>query len=276
MFHVEQMKVKDHSISKEWFELIYDENYDMYKTQPIPENLDLYYQSDNYISHTDRKKGIIEKLYQRVKTYNIKNKIKLINNHQTQKGKLLDIGSGTGYFLLEAKKNKWEVYGIEPNEKARLLSEKKGLKLCSNQNRLPPTLFNCITLWHVLEHIPDLKNQLNFLKSKLTNDGTLIIAVPNYKSWDAKHYKEYWAAYDVPRHLWHFSKNSIEKLFKEIDMEIVTTKPMWFDSFYVSILSEKYKYGKINYLRAFINGIRSNGYGILKKEFSSHIYILKN
>ena len=130
-------------------------------------------------------------------------------------------------------------------------------------------------MWHVLEHIPDVTAQIQTISNLLTPDGIVIIAVPNYRSWDAQHYKEYWAAYDVPRHLWHFSKYSIKQLFSQQNFQLLATHPMLFDAFYVSMLSEKYKTGKTSLLKGFLSGIRSNYYGWRKKEYSSHIYILK-
>ena len=131
-------------------------------------------------------------------------------------------------------------------------------------------------MWHVLEHVPDLDFQIQQLKRLLKPNGTVIIAVPNFKSYDAKYYKSFWAAYDVPRHLWHFSKTAIEKLFANRNMKLIKIKPMWFDSFYVALLSEKYKNGKMNFIKGFFIGLISNCSGIVKKEFSSHIYIIKN
>ena len=131
-------------------------------------------------------------------------------------------------------------------------------------------------MWHVLEHVPDLEFQIKELKRLLKPNGTIIIAVPNFNSFDAKYYNEFWAAYDVPRHLWHFSKIAIEKLFQKQDLKLFHVKPMWFDSFYVSLLSEKYKNGKMNFFKAFFVGLRSNLVGLLKNEYSSHIYLLKN
>lgn len=270
------MKIKDYSVSKQEFELVYDPELELFKTQPIPENLSEYYESENYISHTDSKKTFFDKIYQFVKNINLKNKTAIISKYKQGKINLLDIGAGTGDFINFCKKTKnWNVIGIEPNAKARILGNNKGVKIVENYNKLPQQSFNVITLWHVLEHIPDLENEIKTIHSLLEENGILIIAVPNYKSWDAQHYKNFWAAYDVPRHLWHFSKTSIEKIFTPKGFEVLEIKPMLFDAFYVSILSEEYKTGKKNFIKGFLSGLRSNAYGMLKKEYSSHIYILK-
>jgi SAM-dependent methyltransferase len=272
------IKVKDHSVSKESFDLLLDEELQLLKTTPQPslDKLPSYYESEDYISHTDSKRTLFEKLYHLVKTNALKNKVALITNENPQKGNLLDIGAGTGDFLSHAKKAGFNCIGIEPNEKAKNISISKGVSFTNTLEELENNSFDVITMWHVLEHVPDLENQIKTLKKLLKPNGTIIIAVPNYKSFDAKHYKSFWAAYDVPRHLWHFSKVSIQKLFSKEDLQLNKVKPMWFDSFYVCLLSEKYKTGKMNFVKGFFYGFVSNCSGIFKKEFSSHIYVIKN
>ena len=154
-------------------------------------------------------------------------------------------------------------------------SETIVIDLKKELKELPGTKYQVITLWHVLEHLPELKENIGRLASLLKEEGTLIVAVPNYKSFDAKYYNAYWAAYDVPRHLWHFSRHSIQRLFQEHNLEVVETRPMWFDAFYVSLLSETYKKSKAKWIKAFFIGLWSNLRGLVTKEYSSHIYILK-
>lgn len=270
------LKVKDYSVSEEEFQLIYNPELQLFKTSPTPENLAKYYESQEYISHTDSKKTWFDKLYQYVKIINLRSKINVISDYKNENIRLLDIGAGTADFILACKKiKKWNVDGIEPNEKARKLAMLKGINLFENYDSFEENSFDVVTLWHVLEHIPDLEKQINLINLLLKENGILIIAVPNFNSWDAKHYKNFWAAYDVPRHLWHFSKTSIQKIFTAKGFELLKIKPMFFDSFYVSILSEKYKTGKKNFIKGFLNGLYSNYYGMTKNEYSSHIYILK-
>ena len=272
------LTVKDNSVSKETFELLYDETLDLLITSPQPseENLGKYYESDDYISHTDGKRSIFEKAYHFIKNIALKNKLSLINDLQQSKGNLLDIGAGTGDFLLVAKNNNWNTVGIEPSEKAKAIAKAKGVELKSNLSELESNSFDIITMWHVLEHVPNLENQIKELKRLLKPNGSILIAVPNFKSFDANYYKEFWAAYDVPRHLWHFSKTAIEKLFAKEELELIKILPMKFDSFYVSLLSEKYKTGKMNYIKAFSIGMQSNLKAKKNYEYSSHIYVLKN
>lgn len=270
--------VKDFSVSGESFSLLLNEEYQILKTHPQPtlDKLGSYYEFEDYISHTDGKRTLFEKMYHFIKRKAIRDKVSLINSYQPLKGRILDIGAGTGDFLLEAKNQNWEILGIEPNDKAKGIAVGKGIKFGETIEKLESNSFDVITMWHVLEHVPDVEHQVAELKRLLKPSGTIIIAVPNFKSYDANHYKEFWAAYDVPRHLWHFSKTAIEKLFDKQNMNLEDIKPMWFDSFYVSLLSEKYKSGKMNFISGFFIGLISNVSGFFKKEFSSHIYVLKN
>lgn len=270
-------KVKDYSVSQEVFELHHNPEYDLLITFPKPnfEDLPRYYESEDYISHTDGKRTLFEKAYHLVKSIALKNKVKLING-QSEKGALLDIGAGTGEFLVVAQKEGWHTTGIEPNLKAKSIAEQKGVRFAPDLASLESNSFDVITMWHVLEHVPNLDDYLVELKRLLKPQGTILIAVPNFKSFDALFYGKYWAAFDVPRHIWHFSKTSIEKLFAHQSMYLVAVLPMKFDSYYVSLLSEKYKTGSMKFIRAFFVGLKSNLSGRSTNEYSSHIYILKN
>jgi 2-polyprenyl-3-methyl-5-hydroxy-6-metoxy-1,4-benzoquinol methylase len=269
------IKTKDFLLSGEEFTLAENEEKDLLKTIPVPQNVSDYYQSENYISHTDSNKSFFDKAYQLVKKVSLSKKVGLIKKLNKGEGALLDIGSGTGDFLAYAKNKNWSVQGVEPGENARNLSEKKGIFVSKFLHDVEEKFFDVITLWHVLEHVEDFDSYILEIKKRLKPGGTLIVAVPNFKSKDALHYKEYWAAFDVPRHLWHFSKPAIERIFSPHNFKLIQTKPMWFDAFYVSLLSEKYKTGKANWIKAIWQGGLSNLSGIFTKEYSSHIYILK-
>lgn len=269
--------IKDLSVSQEEFVLKYDYKYDCYKTEFTRwERLGSYYKSENYISHTDGNRNWFEKIYQFVKKYTIRKKWQLIKKLQTNSHlKVLDIGCGTGDFLKYGKDSGMLVQGIEPDESARNLCEQKGIVVSKSLHEITDDEFNVITLWHVLEHVEDPNVYFEFFKEKLAANGTLLIAVPNFRSYDAQYYKEYWAAWDVPRHLWHFSKKTMKRLGTEHGFDLMHIKPMYFDSFYVSLLSESYKNGSKNILKAFYIGLKSNGKGNRTKEHSSHIYIFK-
>ena len=233
---------KDFLISGEEFQLALDSEKDMLVTTPRPDNLDPYYNSVDYISHTDSKKGIIARLYQWVKRHSIQKKLEIIQKYSGDNKTILDIGAGTGDLLAAALNAGYTVAGTEPNKSARELAEKKGIELQAELDA--DGKFQIISLWHVLEHLPDPKSEIEKLSYLLNDKGVLLIAAPNFRSYDANYYKSYWAAYDVPRHLWHFSRDAIKALTEECQMKIVEIRPMIFDAFYISLLSEKYKSGK--------------------------------
>ncbi|MCD8443475.1 class I SAM-dependent methyltransferase [Tenacibaculum finnmarkense] len=266
----------DYTVSDESYEVMYNKKYDMLVTSPVPVNLENYYVSEAYISHTDSKKTLFDKAYQLVKNHTLKQKLKLINSFKSEEKTILDIGAGTGDFLKVCKENNWKVSGVEPSEKARSFASKKNIELQEDISNYKGKQFDVISLWHVLEHIPNLIEYTNQLKKLLKPNGVLIIAVPNYKSYDAKKYKEFWAAYDVPRHLWHFSQTAIKKIFATTNMKVVKILPMKFDAFYVSLLSEKYKNNTSKPISAFFTGLTSNIKAKKSGEYSSLIYLIKN
>jgi len=267
------LTVKDYSVSKEQFNLYKDNEIDLVYTypQPEPNQLSKYYESEDYISHTDGKRSLFEKVYQIVKSIALKNKVRLINELNA-KGNLLDIGAGTGDFLIAANKDGWNITGIEPSEKAKSIAIKKGVQFVENTNVLQSNSFDVITMWHVLEHVPDVQKQIQELERLLKPNGSILIAVPNFNSFDAKYYGKFWAAFDAPRHLWHFSKTAIKVLFEREGLQLKKVVPMPFDAFYVSLLSEKYKSGKMNFINAF--GSDSNPTGKENKiQNFHHTYI---
>jgi len=265
--------VKDHLVSNEEFTVDFDAEKEMLLTKPQPEasKLSQYYENEQYIPHTDNKKGFVPFLYHFVKKRALKNKLGLINSLKKNAKSILDIGAGTGAFLSFIKSDFSYVTGIEPNQKARELAQEKGISLKQDLNDVRGKLFDVITMWHVLEHVPNLEETIRDVEALLKPNGILIIAVPNFNSFDAAYYKNFWAAFDVPRHLWHFSKTSMNKLFSD-KLLLLKISPMVFDSFYVSILSEKNKSGKLNLFKAFFVGLRSNICALSTKEYSSLIY----
>ena len=274
--------VKDYTVSGELFTLYSCNDCSFIFTQDIPSRDEIgpYYASQNYISHSNTQKGLINKLYHKVRKITLVSKRNMIIAETgIKKGSLLDVGCGTGAFLNEMKSAGWQITGLEPDETAR----KNALELFGIQPHpsdelfnLPAQSFDAITMWHVMEHVHELHEYTERLKELLKPGGRLLIAVPNYTSHDAGHYKEYWAAYDVPRHLYHFSPASMRVLMDQHGLEVTGTKPMWFDSYYVSMLSEQYKNGKGNIFRAFCVGALSNVKSLFNKErCSSVIYVMK-
>ncbi len=249
-------------------------------TQSIPEAKDIarYYQSENYISHSDTNEGFINKMYHRVRRRTLLKKKSLVGKMTGKsRGTILDIGSGTGAFLHTMQLAGWNVTGLEPDTAARDRALKLydlHLNLSEQLYSLPAGSFDAITLWHVLEHVHDLHGYINQINTVLKPGGKIFIAVPNYTSYDEEVYKEYWAAYDVPRHLYHFSPKAMQELLELHGLAVDTIKPMWYDSVYVSLLSEKYKTGKANPALAFLNGIVSNTKALMSiKKCSSVIYV---
>ena len=270
----------DYSTTKEDFTIVSCNSCDFTFTNPRPtdENLGKYYLSDKYISHINTSKGLFENLYQIVRKYAIVQKLKLLVSFSASKNHL-DIGCGTGEFLNACKNAGFRTKGVEPSELARKQAIKNyNLDISKNTDlrQFDNASFNTITMWHVLEHVPNLNDTIEQLERILDSNGSVIIAVPNLKSWDAKYYKEFWAAWDVPIHLWHFSKESIEALFKKWNFKLVKTKPMLFDSVYVSVLSEEYKTGRKNLVKGFIIGLASNIAALFgNNDHSSSIYVFQ-
>lgn len=275
----ELLQVKDFFLSQENFVICQCKQCGFKFTNPRPNqnSIGVYYKSDNYYSHSNSKSGIIPGIYQWVRNYTLKKKYLLISKF-SKKGTILDIGCATGQFLHQFKKQGWNCVGIEPNDEAREFAVKNySLDVQKGDlENFPSQSFGVITMWHVLEHVHDLKNTMTQLKRIVNSDGVLFIALPNIESWDANHYKEYWAGLDVPRHLYHFGRNNVEELFNNYGFKLVETKPMIFDSFYVSMLSEKYKSNPFYLFSAFSMGFISNIAGMGKKpNHSSLIYIFK-
>jgi predicted SAM-dependent methyltransferase len=267
---------KDYTVSQESFNIVSCKACNFKFTNPRPSDSEIgkYYKSEDYVSHSDTRKGLINRLYHAVRTRTLKQKLGLISQY-VSRGTILDYGCGTGMFLKTCANAGWKSYGFEPDPDAKKLAEVKGLSVATSKQTLGENKYDIISLWHVLEHITDLDETLQFFSKNISDNGRLIIAVPNYTSADAKHYKEFWAGYDVPRHIYHFEINTLRKLLGSFGFVLQETKPMVFDSYYVSMLSEKYKTGFIQYLKAFISGFRSNSLAKDPSQYSSVIYVFK-
>ncbi|MCG7858025.1 class I SAM-dependent methyltransferase [Flavihumibacter sediminis] len=271
------MEAKDHTVSGEIFSIWQCNNCKLRFTQDVPDagSIGPYYQSENYISHSDTKKGLVNSAYHLVRQYTLKQKRKLVQNTSGKNtGSILDLGAGTGAFLNEMKEHGWTVTGLEPDAGARKHAhDRYGLNFADAENlfKLNEKSFDIISMWHVLEHVHDLHAYINQIRTLLVEGGLFILALPNYTSDDAAYYRSHWAAYDVPRHLYHFSPLSVRTLLAQHGLEIRAMHPMWFDSFYISMLSEQYKKGKQGYISAFVEGIRSNKKALSNTESASSI-----
>ncbi|MEC5394132.1 class I SAM-dependent methyltransferase [Bergeyella sp. RCAD1439] len=270
------MKIKDHFLSQETFELQETSISGVLKTHPIPENLASYYESKAYISHHQDNGGWKEKLYKFAQSFNLNYKRNIVSAITFKNARVLDYGCGAGEFV-KFIENDFETYGFEPNEKARAAAAKKTekTKIIENIDQIKDQSLEVITLWHVFEHIENQDDILDKFRNKLVDKGILIIAVPNYTSFDARHYQSHWAAYDVPRHLYHFSKKGMQRFLEEKNWTLKKIKPLLLDSFYISILSEKYKKNPLFWLKGGIIGAISNFKASKNGEFSSLIYIIE-
>lgn len=272
---------KDHTVSSESFSIWQCANCSLRFTQDIPgvDEIGRYYKSENYISHSETSKGLVNWLYLRVRKFTLSTKRNFIEEQTgTEKGSLLDIGAGAGAFVHHMKDNGWAVEGVEPDPRAiERANSQYGIRLRPSQDlfNYSADSFDAITMWHVLEHVHDLHEYIRQIKNICKPGGKIFIAVPNYTSYDAVHYGASWAAYDVPRHLYHFSPAAMIELMKIHGCTIEKMQPMWFDSFYVSLLSEKYKSGHANLPGGFWNGLRSNLKAMSnRRRASSIIYVI--
>jgi len=273
------LEAEDHNVSKDAFKIVECSKCSFRFTSPIPteETIGEYYKSENYVSHSGTKKGLVNKIYHVVRNRAIKQKEKLASRNSNEKS-ILDIGCGTGDFLGYCKTQNWKTLGLEPDESARKIASENNqieAKELTHLYAIKENSFDVISMWHVLEHVYNLNKDIEQYKKILKENGTLIVAVPNCSSKDAEHYKKDWAAYDLPIHLYHFRPNDMKKLFANHGMEVVEILPMKFDSYYISMVSEKYKGGNI--ISGFWNGFKSNLAANSKNnKYSSQIYVIKH
>ena len=266
---------QDHLVSNESFVIVECESCGFQFTNPRPSqaNIGKYYQSEQYISHSDSSRSLFDRLYKTVRYFTLRTKRSIVQRY-SNKGHLLDYGCGTGDFLKVCKDSGWDIAGVEPDKRARENAARKlGVdlheELPNNDNK-----YDAITLWHVLEHVHDLKGTLSQLLTIMKKEGIMFVAVPNRMSYDAEYYKEYWAAYDLPRHLYHFTSNDIKSLTKKAGAKVIDILPMKLDAFYVSMLSEKNRASN-TISGALKVGLRSNRLAKKSKEHSSKIYVIK-
>ena len=266
----------DYHLTQESFALVQCKKCEHVFTNPRPskENISRFYESPDYISHTSKSQGLISPLYKIARDFNLRWKKTLIEHYQ-QVGTLLDYGAGTGHFLKFINDIQgWSAQGIEPAEKARDFAKDLGLTV---HNELGPNneqKFDVITAWHVIEHVHELRSTIKAIRKRMHDTSTFLMAVPNPQSFDAKHYGEYWAGYDVPRHLHHFTRSSVEKLLVASKLKLAKVIPMKLDAFYVSMLSEKYQKKSAPLINAIKVGLRSNANGKRNGQYSSLVYII--
>ena len=268
---------KDYLVSGETFSIVWDSTTQYAQTHPMPKakQLESYYASANYISHNDSKKTPFALTYRIARNGMFRLKHRMFKNRIPQNAKVLDYGCGTGGFLNYLSTKKYKTVGVETNSQARNQCKQKGINVVSSWEKLPNNEYDLITLWHVLEHIPDLEQCLRSIQTQLKKRGTLLIAVPNLNSFDAVYYEKYWAAFDVPRHLWHFSKQGMKKLVEPFGFELVRKHPLVLDALYIAYISEQHKGSRFPFLRGLFRGIESNIRAIISGEYSSLVYVFE-
>jgi len=279
----DDFKVKDSLVSGDYFSILECKNCGLGHTCPVPaeHNLGYYYKSVEYFSHTDKPRSLLQVVYQHVRKIMITKKIGFINKYSKNGKRILDYGCGTGDFLAKCVEKGWGACGLEPDIDARKIAEKShNIKIADNLNELEHAeteTFDVITLWHVIEHVYNLNETMIRLKKLLSENGVLVLAVPNRESYDAKHYKTKWGGYDVPRHLHHFNDKAIQSLAKRHGLIVIDRKPLIFDSFFVSLLSENQKFFPLRAVKALIIGSVSNiraFFGL--NPYSSLVYFLQS
>ena len=266
---------KDYLVSNEKFEIVWSKYKGIAKTYPKPlkNNLKEYYNSENYISHNPKAIGLISLVYLAIRSLMNRNKLKMIKPFLSKNDKVLDFGSGSGSFLYKLN-FKYESFGVEPNDFARSTSLAKGLRVVSAMKEYK-VKFNMIFLWHSLEHVYDINKIINEFSQKINSKGILVIALPNIRSFDAKKYKSFWAGYDVPRHLWHFTEEGIIDFLERKKFKFIKKRPLFWDALYISYLSEKYRKSKFSLIKGVFWGIISNLTAIKTGEFSSKVYFFR-
>ncbi len=274
-----KLDVKDLFFTREDFSIWECRDCSVLFTWPQPSSAEIgrYYETPAYLSHNTEKNGLLGKFYAFLRSINIRKKFKIVEKYVPQ-GRLLDIGCGSGELLKYFAGQGWEVMGIEPSKAAREFAKKKyGLKIEAEQEikNLPNLSFDVVSMWHVLEHVADVNERMEQVHRLLKKDGVAVIALPNPLSWDAEYYKKYWAAYDVPRHLYHFSQKAFACLAQKHHFQIIQILPLKMDAFYVSLLSEGYKKGNFVLAKAFFSGLKSNRKAKQSGDYSSLIYVLR-
>lgn len=269
------MKIKDHFLTNEEFTIVPTETAGVLKTVPQPTNLHKYYNSKRYISHHQDDASIKTKIYKFFQKFNLRYKRNIVANYTPHEGVVLDYGCGSGEFLKYIE-SEFTILGYEPSEAGvNSTINKTNATLIKTIDEIADNSIHTITMWHVLEHIADQEAILNKLYCKLNTGGHLIVAVPNYLSFDAQYYKEYWAAYDVPRHLYHFSNEGLRNTFNSVKWKFKKLQPLLLDALYISIISEQYKKSSLPWLKGSLVGSISNIKALKNNQFSSLVLVIE-
>ena len=271
--------VKDHMVSQEVFHVLTCAGCGFQRTSPRPQEIGSYYESDDYLSHNTNKRSLFDRVYHAIRNRAASQKLQFLQKNLAKNVKiphLLDIGCGIGVFLGEAKKRKWTISGVELSDSARKQAETRlNQPIFKHFEELPgDTKFDGISLWHVLEHLPNPIETLQRIHDHAEPGAVLVLGLPNPESHDAQHYGADWAAWDVPIHFWHFRKSDVEALANQTGWKLESVHPMKWDAYYVSLLSESFIHGNKRWIAATWRGWVSNLKGG-KTNASSLKYVLR-
>ena len=270
------IEVKDYFLTQEPFSLVKIKGLDVYKTTPRikKEAIAKYYKSTKYLSHINNK-SLFSFLYSFVKRLNFYFKYKVLKTVSDSEKSLLDFGSGNAYFVSQLNKRGLPAVAYDPFYDSVLNKKINDEKVLKDEKSLINAKFNTVTMWHSLEHVFSYKDTLSLVSKTLMSKGNLIVACPNYESFDANYYKKFWAGFDVPRHYWHFSPNGLIDVMSQNGFDYIKKKPMYFDAIYVSMLSEQYKQSKLWFIKGLAVGVWSNLVSFFKNNASSYVYLFK-
>ena len=269
-------KVKDYFLTKETFSVSKIKDLDVFQTLPKTdkESINKYYKSKKYLSHNNNK-TFFSSLYLFVKWVSFYFKYRVLKKASSHHNRLLDFGSGNAYFVSKLNEKGGQAFAYDPFYSQVSNKTIEQQKVFVNESDLITSKFKTVTMWHSLEHVFSYKDTLSLASEILDSKGCLIVACPNYQTYDANYYKEYWAGFDVPRHYWHFSPNGLIEIMANSGFDYINKKPMYFDALYVSMLSEQYKKSKLWFFKGLVVGLVSNIVSLFKKNASSYVYVFK-
>ena len=212
--------------------------------RPVEESSGVFYESSEYTPFvsTGKQRSIMDRVYVAIREMNNRWKRRQIEALQPERGRLLDVGCGTGEFLQAMHAAGWQVRGVERDAKAAAYAVEQ-LQLdvvCGSLDTVPlaPASFDVVTMWHVLEHLYQPHKALMQVRDVLRPGGLLVIAVPNLLSLDARYYRQNWVAFDAPRHVQHFSPKSLRSLCEMHSFAHLRTRMLPFDPFFNALMSE--------------------------------------
>jgi len=195
-----------------------------------------YYENDDYDPHRLENKSIFHTVYGWVQKIALRWKFKHISKF-IRSGNLLDIGGGGGRFCSYFKSKGWRVSLQDNSSKARFLAQEADIETYTLLSEIQSQQFDLITMWHSLEHIHAIDALFQNVNRLTSDDGFLVVAVPNINAPERKFLGKDWAPWDAPRHLYHFNYAQLSKLLRKYGWKIEFSMPMIQDTPYNILLS---------------------------------------